>query len=213
MAHTLALLITKVHPNSQGEAIGLKADDAVLLVNGTPVIDNHSFSEKLRSTQGEGILTIERDGQSLEIAFQQGPLGIITDVLPFETKTNSQEQYRANAYKKSQDVIVTTAPTIESFRVVKTIEVISAECAFGINIFRDLAAGVTDIFGGRSTSVQKVLRDARRTALQELKIEAASIGANAVIATSLDYSEFTGKGTSMLFLVASGTAVIVEPST
>jgi uncharacterized protein YbjQ (UPF0145 family) len=78
------------------------------------------------------------------------------------------------------------------------------------NLFSDFFAGMTDFFGGRSDSTQKVLRDARRTCLYELKKEAYEGGANAVIAVKLDYSEFTGKGKSMLFLVASGTAVQVE---
>ena len=47
--------------------------------------------------------------------------------------------------------------------------------------------------------------------MSELKKEADNIGANAVIAVDLDYSEISGGGKSMLFLVASGTAVKVEP--
>jgi len=44
-----------------------------------------------------------------------------------------------------------------------------------------------------------------------LKKEALLTGANAVIGVDLDYSEISGGGKSMLFLVASGTAVIIEP--
>lgn len=47
-------------------------------------------------------------------------------------------------------------------------------------------------------------------ARQELRKEAEELGANAVIGVRLDYSEFSGGGKSMLFLVASGTAVVVE---
>ena len=87
------------------------------------------------------------------------------------------------------------------------IEVITAECVFGMNIFRDLFAGIRDIFGGRSEASQKVLRDARQTCLHELKLEAKKLGADAIIGIDLDYQEFSGKGKGMLFLVASGTAV------
>lgn len=51
---------------------------------------------------------------------------------------------------------ITTAPTLEDFRVVETIDVIAAECAFGMNLFRDFYAGVTDLIGGRSQSTQNV---------------------------------------------------------
>ena len=70
-----------------------------------------------------------------------------------------------------------------------------------------IAAGIRDIFGGRSAASQKILRDSRQTCLRELKIEAFELGADAVIGVDLDYQEFSGKGKGMLFLVASGTAV------
>ncbi len=92
----------------------------------------------------------------------------------------------------------------------ETLEIITAETVYGMNLFRDFFAGLSDKFGGRSKAAQKVLADARRTCLTELKQEAAGLGANAVIAVKLDYSEISGSGKSMLFLVASGTAVKVE---
>jgi uncharacterized protein YbjQ (UPF0145 family) len=55
--------------------------------------------------------------------------------------------------------------------------------------------------------VQNTLKDARKVALDELRSEAAYLGADAVIGVDLDYSEISGGGKSMLFLVASGTAV------
>jgi uncharacterized protein YbjQ (UPF0145 family) len=107
-------------------------------------------------------------------------------------------------------VILTTAPSLEGYQVTNTIEVISAECAYGMNVFRDFFAAVTDFVGGRSKATQNVLRDARRECLAELSREALKVGANAVVAINLAYSEFSGHGKSMLFLVATGTAVHVE---
>ena len=107
-------------------------------------------------------------------------------------------------------VVLTTAPSLEGYRVTETFDIVTAECVFGMSVFRDLFAGLTDVFGGRSASSQRVLRDARVACLSELRREADALGANAVIAVRLDYSEFSGGGKSMLFLVASGTAVRVE---
>ena len=84
------------------------------------------------------------------------------------------------------------------------------ECAFGMNIIEDLFTSFSDVFGGRSKTTQNTLKNARINCLNELKQEAFNIGANAVIGIDLDYSEFSGKGKSMLFIVASGTAVIIE---
>jgi uncharacterized protein YbjQ (UPF0145 family) len=111
----------------------------------------------------------------------------------------------------AKNILLTTAPSLEGFRIVKTIEIVTSECVYGLNLFRDLFAGITDLLGGRSNATQNALRDARKMCLVELKKEAFQVGANAVIAVDLDYSKISGGGKSMLFLVASGTAVLVEP--
>lgn len=89
------------------------------------------------------------------------------------------------------------------------IEIVTAECAFGMNVFKDLFAGVRNIVGGRSEAVQKLMRDSRRVALLELKKEAYEVGANAVVGVDLDYVDLSTSG-SMVMLIASGTAVIIE---
>jgi len=115
------------------------------------------------------------------------------------------------AQKKSEliDKILLTTETAPNLNITKRIEIVTAECAFGMNIFKDLFAGVRDIFGGRSKAVQNTMRDARRTALYELKVEAHLVGANAVVGVDLDYVELSAAG-SMVMLVASGTAVVIE---
>ena len=104
-------------------------------------------------------------------------------------------------------VKLTTTPTYPNLEIEEVKGVITSECVFGMNVFKDFFAGMTDFFGGRSESSQKVLRDARETCLNELKKEAYELGADGVIGIDLDYSEISGKGKGMLFLVASGTAV------
>lgn len=106
-------------------------------------------------------------------------------------------------------VILTTETYPQDIQILERIEIVTAECAFGMNIFKDLFAGVRDIVGGRSEAVQKTMRDARRTVLYELKKEAHEVGANAVIGVDLDYVELSAAG-SMVMLVASGTAVKIE---
>ena len=107
------------------------------------------------------------------------------------------------------DAIMLTTEAAPNINITKRIEIVTAECAFGMNIFKDLFAGVRDIVGGRSKAVQESMRDSRRTALYELKKEAHAVGANAVVGVDLDYMELSSGGT-MVLLVASGTAVTVE---
>ncbi len=129
--------------------------------------------------------------------------GLINDELKLR-------QVKIKPWTDQDYILLTTAPFVEGYKVVNTLEILSAESVQGMNIFRDLFAGVSDIVGGRSVTTQKALREARKDCLRELRDEAASINADAVIAIDLDYSEISGQGKSMLFLVASGTAVQLE---
>ena len=74
------------------------------------------------------------------------------------------------------EAILLTTETAPNLNITKRIEIVTAECAFGMNIFKDLFAGVRNIVGGRSEAVQKTMRDSRRTALYELKKEAYEVG-------------------------------------
>ena len=121
------------------------------------------------------------------------------------------ERQRAIEAERASEIeaIVLTTETAPNLNITRRIEIVTAECAFGMNIFKDLFAGIRDIVGGRSEAVQKTMRDSRRTALYELKKEAHMVGANAVVGVDLDYMEMSSAG-SMVLLVASGTAVIIE---
>ena len=125
--------------------------------------------------------------------------------VPFESKHKINTEQT-----KAIEAILLTTETAPNLSITKRIEIVTAECAFGMNIFKDLFAGVRNVVGGRSEAVQKTMRDSRRTALYELKKEAYEVGANAVVGVDLDYVELAGTGSSMVMLVASGTAVVIE---
>lgn len=103
--------------------------------------------------------------------------------------------------------IILTTETAHNLPVTDRLGIISAEVVIGMNLFKDIASAFTDTFGGRSKNMQTGLRQARESALAELRQEAHALGADAVVGIDLDYSEISGGGKSMLFLVASGTAV------
>ena len=125
-----------------------------------------------------------------------------------ELKAKHNEERKAEKLLAIEAIMLTTE-TAPNLNITKRIEIVTAECAFGMNMFKDLFAGVRNIVGGRSEAVQKTMRDSRRTALYELKKEAYEVGANAVVGVDLDYVELSNAG-SMVMLVASGTAVIIE---
>jgi len=103
-------------------------------------------------------------------------------------------------------MILTTTNTLDDKKIVEYIGIVTGEAIIGANIFKDIVATITDIVGGRSSSYEKVLREAKDNALQELGENARQLGANAVIGIDLDY-ETLGSNGSMLMVSASGTAV------
>ncbi|QEC43186.1 heavy metal-binding domain-containing protein [Pseudobacter ginsenosidimutans] len=105
-------------------------------------------------------------------------------------------------------MIVTTTNTIEGNPIQQYLGVISSETIIGANIFKDIFAGLRDIVGGRSGTYERVIQEAKQTALNELQQKAAAIGANAIVGVDLDFETVGGKG-SMLMVVATGTAVKV----
>lgn len=106
-------------------------------------------------------------------------------------------------------VLVTTTPTVEGQAITSYLGIVTGEAIMGANIFKDLFAGIRDIVGGRSATYERELRRARDLAIEELKLSAAQLGANAVVGVDLDY-ETVGTNASMLMVSVSGTAVIVS---
>ena len=103
-------------------------------------------------------------------------------------------------------MILTTTHSIETKPVKQYLGIVTGETIIGANLFKDLFASIRDIVGGRSGSYERVLREAKDTALKEMEQEAAKLGANAVVGIDLDY-ETVGKNGGMLMVTASGTAV------
>ena len=109
-------------------------------------------------------------------------------------------------FGKQKTMILTTTNSIETNAIKQYVGIVSGETIIGANIFKDFFASIRDVVGGRSGSYEKVLREAKDTALKEMQQEAHKLGADAVIGVDLDY-ETVGKGGGMLMVVASGTAV------
>ncbi|MGM9796716.1 MAG: heavy metal-binding domain-containing protein [Parabacteroides sp.] len=103
-------------------------------------------------------------------------------------------------------MLLTTTPNIQGREITQYFGIVSGETIIGANLFKDFFAGIRDIVGGRSSSYESVLREAKESALREMSDQAARMGANAVIGIDLDY-ETVGANGSMLMVTAAGTAV------
>lgn len=110
---------------------------------------------------------------------------------------------------ENKRMIITTTPSVEGKRIVEYKGIVFGEVISGVNFVRDIAASLSNVFGGRSRSYEEELVNARENALREMEQRAIQMGANAVVGVDIDY-EVLGADNGMLMVTASGTAVIVE---
>jgi uncharacterized protein YbjQ (UPF0145 family) len=103
-------------------------------------------------------------------------------------------------------MIITTTSHVEDKKVTSYEGIVFGEVITGINVFKDLGAGIRNIVGGRSKSYEDELTIARENALAEMESRANAIGANAIIGMKMDY-EVLGADNGMLMVTCSGTAV------
>lgn len=108
-------------------------------------------------------------------------------------------------------VLAVTTPSIEGQRIVRYLGVVAGEAVLGTGFDQDITASLKDFLGGRVTGWEGQIQQARYTALAEMCQRAQAAGANAVVGVTLDY-EFVGQGGSIVFVSATGTAVVSEAS-
>lgn len=106
-------------------------------------------------------------------------------------------------------MIITTTPSVEG-RTIRTYQgIVFGEVISGVDIFRDIGAGLRNIFGGRSAGYEEELQKAREEAIAEMCSRASQMGADAVVGVDVDY-EVLGSDNGMLMVSVSGTAVQLD---
>lgn len=127
-----------------------------------------------------------------------------------EARLALEEEAARRAKPRRASLIVTT--TADCGRPVRRyLGIVGAEYVMGVNLFQEFIADVRDLVGGRSLSVQKSLASARAQLVEELSARAAHLRADAVLGVSFSLSEWSGQNKSMLVVIATGTAVELEP--
>jgi uncharacterized protein YbjQ (UPF0145 family) len=194
---------------------GAREGDIIESYAGITISSNNDLSAAIEKV-GPAVMLVHRGKELVRIEVAALPLGITATAIDYLPETGEtiqigaadEKQRRLEDFKVSQ-ILATTTPFVDGRTVEKYIDVVTSECVFGMSVFADIFTSLSDFFGGRSGTSQDTLRRARETCLYELRKEALRLGANAVIGINLDYSELSGQGKSMLFLVASGTAVVL----
>ena len=107
-------------------------------------------------------------------------------------------------------MIITTTHTLQDRKVAEYKGIISAKNVRGINVIRDFLTSFRDFFGGRSGSYQDVMTAMEQELLGELRHQAISMGANAIIGVTIDFDNVGSKNKSLLMAYAKGTAIVTE---
>jgi uncharacterized protein YbjQ (UPF0145 family) len=103
-------------------------------------------------------------------------------------------------------MLITTTNSFENRQIDQYLGIVAGDAIAGVNIFKDIFAGVRDLVGGRSKTYEDVLANTRAQALDDLARQAQALGADAVVGVQFDIECIGAKG-SMLMVTASGTAV------
>lgn len=111
---------------------------------------------------------------------------------------------------KEKNILVSTTSSLSGLEIKNYLKPISVHVVAGTGFSSDFVASFTDVFGGRSKTYQNQLVSLYNEAIDQLKLTAIKIGANAIIGLQIDMDEISGKGKSMFMITAVGTAVIID---
>ena len=103
-------------------------------------------------------------------------------------------------------MIISTTHAIEGRQIAAYLDIVSAESVQGVNVIRDMFAGMRDFFGGRSQTLERALKEARIQATEEIRERARALQADAVVGVDSQISMPAGKG-GLVAVFATGTAV------
>src|ERR1700761_6153328 len=104
--------------------------------------------------------------------------------------------------------LVTTAFTLDGYRIVRTLGVVRGIVVRSRSIFGTIGAGLQTIIGGNITLLTNLCEKTRSEAFDLMLQHAAELGGNAVVGARYDATEIMQGVTEVL---AYGTAVYVEP--
>lgn len=116
-------------------------------------------------------------------------------------------EFHKKVKQNSKNVIVSTTHTLQGYEIEEYLGIESAEVVLGTSFFNDLAAGLSDFLGTRSTGYESSLSSAKKEAFEILKYKASLLGGNAVVGVDVDYLEI---GNRMMGVIVGGTVVVIN---
>ena len=109
---------------------------------------------------------------------------------------------------RPEEILVVTTENVPGYRVVRVFGEVFGVTSRSRHMFSTMGASFKSIVGGELGAFTKLIEETRAEAMGRMRVNAANMGANAVIMMRFDTESMasTAGGT-----VAYGTAVILEP--
>jgi uncharacterized protein YbjQ (UPF0145 family) len=104
-------------------------------------------------------------------------------------------------------MIVVTTDTVPGSRIVHVFGLVQGSSVRATHIGHDITAFIKNITGGEIREYTKVLAEAREQCLDRMREEAATLGANAIVAIRFSSTDISERASE---LVVYGTAVTIE---
>jgi uncharacterized protein YbjQ (UPF0145 family) len=89
-------------------------------------------------------------------------------------------------------MLVTTTHQIENHTIMDYIGIVTGESIIGANFVKDLFSSISDIVGGRANSYERVMKEAKFIALNEIQRQAHQWNSNAIVGVSVNNSNIGG---------------------
>lgn len=104
-------------------------------------------------------------------------------------------------------MIITTLEYVPGKTITKHLGLVQGSTVRAKHAGRDIMAGIKNIFGGELTAYTELLHESREEAINRMKEQAQSTGANAILNVRFSTSSIT-QGASEIYTY--GTAVTLE---
>lgn len=120
-----------------------------------------------------------------------------------------QKEDTMRALTKNIDIIpIVTAQNPLNWEY-QVIEMVSAQSVTGTGMLSEISSSWADFLGGQSNALSNKLSSGENICKNKLRLSAAILGANCIIATDIDYAE-VGGGKGMLMVCMAGTAAVLH---
>ena len=107
-----------------------------------------------------------------------------------------------------QEILVVTTENVPGYRNVRALGEVFGCTSRSRHMFSTMGAGFKAMVGGELVAFSKLIEETRQEAMWRMRVNAANLGANAVVMMRFDTESMAQTAGGV---VAYGTAVILEP--